>query len=86
MCILESERLILRSPRPADITGMVVWLGDFNVSRNTSRVPHPYTEEDAEMFIAGIAREGRHYTFSILRKSDGMFLGAAGLHEDGECF
>ena len=65
---------------------MVVWLGDFNVSRNTSRVPHPYTEEDAEMFIAGIARKGRHYTFSVLRKSDGMFLGTAGLHEDGEGF
>ncbi len=60
---------------------MVVWLGDFNVSRNTSRVPHPYTEEDAEMFIAGIQRKGRHYTFSILRKSDGMFLGGAGLQE-----
>lgn len=87
MCILESERLILRSPRPADITGMVVWLGDFNVSRNTSRVPHPYTEEDAEMFIAGIGqREGRHYTFSILRKSDGMFLGGAGLHDDTDGF
>ncbi len=85
MCILESERLILRPPRPTDIAGMVVWLGDFNVSRNMSRVPHPYHEEDAEMFVAGMGpqREGRQYCFSVLRKSDGMFLGGAGLQENG---
>ncbi len=56
------ERLILRGhPGRRTSLGMVVWLGDFNVSRNTSRVPHPYTEEDAEMFIAGMGaqREGR---------------------------
>ena len=85
MCTLESERLILRPPRPTDIAGMVVWLGDFNVSRNMSRVPHPYSEEDAEMFVAGIGpqREGRQHCFSVLRKSDGMFLGGAGLQENG---
>ena len=83
MCILESERLILRPPRPTDIAGMVVWLGDFNVSRNMSRVPHPYHEEDAEMFVAGMGpqRQGWQHCFSVLRKSDGMFLGGAGLQE-----
>lgn len=88
MCILESERLILRPPRPTDIAGLVVWLGDFNVSRNMSRVPHPYHEEDAEMFVAGIGpqREGRRHAFSVLRKSDGMFLGCAGLQEDESGF
>ena len=84
MCILEGERLILRSPRSTDIAGLLVWLGDFNVSRNMSRVPHPYHEEDAEKFVAGIGpqREGWRYAFSVLRKSDGMFLGGAGLHQD----
>ena len=28
MCILQSERLILRPPRPTDIEAMAVWLGD----------------------------------------------------------
>lgn len=85
MCTLESKRLILRPPRPSDISGIVVWLGDFNVARNMSRVPHPYHEEDAEMFVAGMGpqREGRQYCFSVLRKSDGMFLGGAGLQEQG---
>ena len=34
MSFLESERLILRPPRPTDIQAMAVWLGDFAVSRN----------------------------------------------------
>ena len=81
MCTLESERLILRAPRPTDIAGIVVWLGDFNVARNMSRVPHPYHEEDAEMFVAGMGphREGKH--FSVVRKSDGLFVGCAGLQQ-----
>jgi len=84
MCTLQSERLILRAPRPGDIAAMTVWLGDFSVSKNMSRVPHPYSEEDAEEFVAGLGprRGGRHHTFSILRKLDGQFLGGAGLHED----
>jgi len=85
MCILETERLILRPPRPCDIASVVVWLGDFNVSRNLAKVPHPYDEEDAEAFIAG-PMEGRHYRFAILRKADNRFIGAAGLHEDGDGF
>ncbi len=84
MCVLESERLILRPPRPCDIAGMLVWLGDYNVSKNLSMVPHPYQEEDAENFVAGIGprREGNHHVFSILRKSDDQFIGGIGLHED----
>ena len=35
MCILESERLILRPPRPSDIQAMAVWLGDYDVARMT---------------------------------------------------
>jgi RimJ/RimL family protein N-acetyltransferase len=60
----------------------MVWLGDFNVSRNLAQVPYPYDEGDAEAFIAG-PLEGRHHRFAILRKADNLFIGAAGLHEDG---
>ena len=86
MCILESERLILRPPRPADIAAMVVWLGDYNVSRNLARVPFPYDEQDAEAFVAGIGREVQAQVFSVLRKSDGLFLGGIGLHPDAAGF
>ena len=52
MCVLESERLILRPPRPSDIPAITVWLGDYDVAKNLSRVPYPYDEGDAENFIA----------------------------------
>ncbi|HKX65177.1 MAG TPA: GNAT family N-acetyltransferase [Rhizomicrobium sp.] len=81
MCILESERLILRPPRPTDIQNMTVWLGDFEVARMTSRIPHPYGEGDAEAFLA-MADEHR---FVIQRKSDGLFLGMTGLNAEDGC-
>jgi ribosomal-protein-alanine N-acetyltransferase len=83
MCILESERLILRPPSPSDITSITAWLGDYDVARMTSRAPHPYDEEDAEEFVAA----GAPNRFVITRKGDGLFMGLAGLHaEDGHEF
>jgi RimJ/RimL family protein N-acetyltransferase len=77
MCILESERLILRPPRPMDIEAMAVWLSDYDVASMTARVPHPYTEDHAEEFLA-MPPDGRH-VFVIERK-DGLFMGMTGLH------
>ena len=55
------------------------------MSRNLARVPHPYSEADAEDFVAKRGRHGDgHYGFMILRKEDGVFLGGIGLQlEDG---
>ncbi len=83
MCILESDRLILRPPRPSDIPAMTVWLSDYDVAKMTARVPHPYDEEDAEDFIAGIGAVDRH-VFAIQRKADGLFMGCTGLARDGD--
>jgi [ribosomal protein S5]-alanine N-acetyltransferase len=80
MSILESERLILRPPRPSDVAAMAVWLGDYDVARMLSRVPYPYSEGDAEMFIA-LAEPHR---FVIQRKQDGLFMGMIGLHTEGD--
>ncbi len=78
MSVLESERLILRPVRPADITAMTVWLGDYDVARMLARVPFPYSEGDAEAFIAS----GEPHRFAIQRKQDGMFLGMIGLYPE----
>jgi RimJ/RimL family protein N-acetyltransferase len=82
MFILESERLILRPPRPADVPAMAAWLGDYDVAKNTSRVPHPYTEADAEAFLA-LGPAGNH-VFAIQRRADGLFIGCCGLHPADE--
>ena len=85
MSLVESERLILRPPRPADIQAMAVWLGDIEVSRNLAQVPYPYGEADAEDFVAKRSRHGDgHYSFSVLRKSDNLFVGCIGLHLEDE--
>ena len=78
MPILETERLLLRPPIPADVPAMATWLGDYDVARNMSRVPYPYGEQDAENFIAGLVRPG--HCFAIVRRDSGMFLGGCGLH------
>ena len=57
---------------------MTVWLGDYDVAKMTSRIPHPYSEDDAEAFLAdGIIGT---YFFVIQRKADGLFMGGTGLH------
>jgi len=81
MCILESERLLLRPPRPSDIHSITAWLGDYDVARMTSRAPHPYGESDAEAFVSA----GLPHRFIITRKGNGLFMGAVGLHPDDAC-
>src|SRR5471030_2687257 len=81
MCVLESERLILRPRRPMDIEAMTVWLSDYDVASMTSRVPHPYNEEHAEAFLA-LPPDGRHVF--VIERRDGLFMGMTGLHPDGD--
>ena len=66
MSFLESERLILRPPRPSDIQAMTVWLGDFDVSRNDWRACLILiARRDAEDFVARRGRHGDgHYNFA----------------------
>ena len=80
MSVLESERLILRPPRPSDVAAMTVWLGDYDVARMLSRVPYPYSEGDAESFVA-LALPHR---FVVQRKQDGLFMGMIGLHTEDD--
>jgi RimJ/RimL family protein N-acetyltransferase len=57
MCVIErtprieTRRLTLRAPAPGDAPALAGLIGDFDVARMTSRMPHPYAIEDAEDFI-----------------------------------
>lgn len=82
---LITERLCLRPMREADIAATVEALGDLAVSRKLSRVPHPYTEQDAREFLEMIARgraEGSSEHFAIALRDDPLDrqVGAIGLH------
>ena len=81
--ILQTEHLLLRPPQAGDIRLIVSLLGDYEVSRNLSTVPHPYTEDDARAYIVSQAdarARGEGYGFTILRKSDGALIGICGVH------
>jgi ribosomal-protein-alanine N-acetyltransferase len=80
MSVLESERLILRPPRPSDVAAMTVWLGDYDVARMLARVPYPYNEADAESFVA----DAPPHRYVIQRKRDGLFMGMIGLHPEDD--
>src|SRR5260221_1442325 len=81
--ILETGRLLLRPPRAADISHFVPLLKDFDVAKNLSKVPHPYTEDNACAFVVQAAhdwRSGEDLAFGILRKSPGAYFGTCGVH------
>ena len=87
-CRLETERLLLRPLEAADIPEIVPLLNDFDVSKNLSSVPHPYTEEHAGSFLARAAEDrakGQAYPFALITKSGGALIGGCGLRlkDDG---
>ena len=81
--LLETERLLLRPPRAADISHFISLLGNYEVAKNLSRVPHPYTEDDGCAFIVTAAhgwRTKEDLPFAILRKEPAAYVGVCGLH------
>lgn len=82
MRILETERLLLRAPESRDAAAIAEALSDFAVAKNMLAVPHPFTQLDAEAFVADrIAKraKGEAYSFAIVRKGTGRVLGCCTL-------
>jgi [ribosomal protein S5]-alanine N-acetyltransferase len=87
MSSLETDRLLLRAPTPEDAPFFAAALGDFEIAKFLSTVPHPYSEADAADFIARMAHAramGEGWCFTIVLKTTGAPLGCCGLHlKDG---
>ena len=81
--ILQTERLLLRPPVAADISRFVPLLNDFDVSKNLSRVPYPYTEDDGCAWVVRAAGErvrGESYPFVLIDKSEDTLIGMCSVH------
>lgn len=78
--VLVTERLVLRPPHEDDIPELAELANNRRIAEMLSRMPHPYSEADAQVFVHGSkAREnaGCHYAVSIA--GSGAFIGCAGL-------
>ena len=79
---LETERLLLDSPRAADIPRIVEFAADEGIAEYTLNIPHPYEEKDAiswlNMAHQGY-KDGLHHVFAMRLKPGGEFIGGIGL-------
>lgn len=72
--IIETARLILRPLDMADVEDMTRLIGDIEVSRWLTVVPHPYGLADARQFIGNIAG-----VWDRAIEIEGAFAGVVGL-------
>jgi len=75
--VLETERLMLRTPQSGDINAIVRLVNDRRVAENTARIPHPYGVDDAERFIAAVNRQDGEATFVVSHDRD--LIGVCGV-------
>lgn len=85
---LRTDRLLLRPPRAEDAPHIFRLLNDWEVVRNLSRFPFPYTLQDAETWVAAAAEEpaqGRAWHLVIAGEESGadMVIGCIGIRREG---
>jgi RimJ/RimL family protein N-acetyltransferase len=75
--VLKTRRLVLRAPNPDDAEAITALINDRRIAENTARIPHPYTLEDAEAFIASAASGGE--VAFVVTLADGPIIGGCGI-------
>ena len=79
---LQTERLTLRLHAPSDIPALMPLIGAREVAETTLRIPHPYTESDAQGFMAGTKEEllnGSGLRLGIVVRETDTLCGGGGL-------
>lgn len=82
--ILHTQRLTLRAPVAGDLSELVRLIGDFDVAKNLTVVPHPYTMEHGRQWFDHVSarrakNEGHDWSIVV----DGVFIGvvSVGLYQ-----
>lgn len=84
---LTSHPVVLRGLSSADAARVAELAGDWEIAKMTAAIPHPYTNEMAQQFIAGLADEaarGVAWTYAVTRADDGVLVGCAALMDNSE--
>lgn len=77
---MRSQRLTYRQLEAADASRVTTLVGEWDIARMTSRIPHPYSLIDADLWIASL----EHDEFVRGIELDGELIGAVGYIEDGK--
>jgi RimJ/RimL family protein N-acetyltransferase len=77
---LQTERLLLRPYRRSDIKSLVALIGAREVAATTLRIPHPYTENDAQVLLGQIAKDKTQTRFGIFLRDSKDLCGGIGLN------
>ena len=73
-----SKRLTYRTIEASDLPRIVELAGDWDVARMTARIPFPYSQDQAQAWIDGLA-DGEYVRAVVL---DGEMIGAVGYVPD----
>jgi RimJ/RimL family protein N-acetyltransferase len=83
--VSETARLRLRAHRDDDLAEMVALIGNWQVARWLSNLPHPYSEADGRSWIVSVQAEhtaGAPRRFAIALRDSGRIIGGVGLDAD----
>ena len=83
--VLLTERLVLRRPHAEDADALANLANNMRVASMVSRMPHPYTAQDASDFIRRAKTGGiGKCVYAITLADNGAFVGCAGIepHDD----
>jgi RimJ/RimL family protein N-acetyltransferase len=74
--VLETKRLIMRPPHREDVEDLAIIANDRDIAEMTSRMPHPYSQDDAIAFIDGF-EDGRYEgcIYAITIADSGRLIG-----------
>lgn len=78
-CILETARLILRRPRPADAECIAGLAHDRAIAENTSHIPHPYSPAEARRWIELARNAGPERQAFVAELAPGQIIGAGSI-------
>lgn len=84
---IATARLVLRLPEPKDAKAFAEVANNMAIASQMSRLPHPYTQKDAESWIAATsANDNPHKVSLVITLKDGTVAGSAGIGqmENGE--
>ncbi len=85
MTIITTKRLVLRPIEKSDASRFAVLCRDIDIARGTARIPHPYTCEDADLFVNHLIKgrlDENEFAFAVCL--DGEIIACAGTMNTGD--